>query len=227
MLRVSGELLRLGLSSAVVVARGVDNSRTSPELTAYRREVGRQLGAYWKNRSLSTHPALREYERIHRLFGVADEPAAPEKILRYVRRHQDFTAAGAVVDSYNIASAKTLLSIGAHDLDRLRTPVTLRRVEAADVFIPLEETSPRSCAGEYAYVDSDHQVICRMEVLQGNHSKVDGGSRDVVFFLQGNAAIASQDLLVGSWFLVELIETFCGGTAELVDLLEAPARSSA
>lgn len=221
MLKVSPELLQLGLSTSVVVARGVESSRNPPELVAYRRAVGRQLGAYWKNRSLSTHPALQEYERVHRLFGVADAPAAPEKILRYVRRHQDFTATGAVVDSYNIASARTLLSIGAHDLAKLKTPVTLRRVEAEDVFIPLDATSPRSCAGEYAYVDPDRQVICRMEVLQGNHSKVDSGSRDVVFFLQGNAALSSQELLAGSWLLVELIETFCHGKAELVEFLEA------
>jgi DNA/RNA-binding domain of Phe-tRNA-synthetase-like protein len=227
LLEVSAELLALGLSTAVVVARGVDSSRTPPELLTYRREVGRQLGAYWKNRSLSTHPVLQEYERLHRLFGVVDEPAAPEKVLRYVRRHQDFTAAGAVVDCYNIASAKTLLSIGAHDLAKLKTPVTLRRVEPRDVFIPLDETSPRSCQGEYAYVDPDHRIICRMEVLQGNHSKVDSGSRDVVFFLQGNAALSSQDLLTGSWFLAELIETFCDGTAELVELLAAPAGGTA
>ena len=223
MLQVASELLQLGLSTSVVVARGVDNSRTPPELLAYRREVGRRLGAYWKKRSLSIHPALQEYERVHRLFGVAGEPAAPEKILRYVRRHQDFTAAGAIVDTYNIVAAKTLLSIGAHDLAKLKTPVSLRRVEADDVFIPLATTAPRSCAGEYAYVDPDHKVICRMEVLQGNHSSVDGGSRDVVFFLQGNAAIRSQDLLSGSWLLAELLETFCGGTAELHQFIETPA----
>lgn len=222
-LQVSSEMTELGLSTSVVVARGVDNSRTPPELMAYRREVGRHLGAYWKNRSLSSHPAFAEYERVHRLFEVTDVPAAPESILRYVRRHQDFTATGAVVDSYNIASAKTLLSIGAHDLAKLTTPVTLRRVEAGDVFIPLDETSPRSCDGEYAYVDPDGRIICRMEVLQGNHTKVETGSRDVIFFLQGNAAISAQDLLACSWLIVELIETFCGGTAELAEFYEAPA----
>lgn len=226
MLQVSPELLQLGLSTSVVVARGVDNSRNPPELVAYRRAVGRQLGAYWKNRSLSTHPVLQEYERVHRLFGVADEPSAPEKILRYVRRHQDFTAAGAVVDSYNLVSAKTLLSIGAHDLTKLKTPVTLRRVEPGDLYIPLDETSPRSCAGEYAYVDPGGLVICRMEVLQGSHSKVESNSRDIAFFLQGNAALHPQDLLTGAWLLAELIETFCGGTAELVELLVAPAGGS-
>ncbi|MEK6372883.1 MAG: phenylalanine--tRNA ligase beta subunit-related protein [Acidobacteriota bacterium] len=186
----------------------------------YRRSVGRHLSAHWKNRSLSSDPTLHEYERIHRLFDVANEPSAPEKLLRYVRRHQDFTAAGTVVDCYNIVSAKTLLSIGAHDLAKLKTPITLRPVESTDVFIPLGESEPKSCSGEYAYVDPDGRIICRMEVLQGDFTKVDATSHDIAFFLQGNREIPPQDLLTGAWLLAELTERFCGGTAELVSFQE-------
>ncbi|HEX5714548.1 MAG TPA: phenylalanine--tRNA ligase beta subunit-related protein [Thermoanaerobaculia bacterium] len=225
MLNVAPDLLRLGLSTAVVVARGVKGSQAPPELAAYRRNAGRQLAAFWKNRSLSSHPALQEYERLHRLFGVTGEPAAPEKLLRYVRRHQDFTEAGAVVDCYNLVSAKTLLSIGAHDLAKLKTPVNLRQVEARDIFIPLGESAPRDCQGEYAYIDPDGQIICRMEVLQGDTTKVGPSSRDIVFFFQGNREIPDQDLLAGTWLLVELIERFCGGTAELTGFLAATAGS--
>jgi DNA/RNA-binding domain of Phe-tRNA-synthetase-like protein len=221
MLHVDPELLRAGLSAAVVVARGVDNGRTSPELMAYRRKVGRELAEHWKNRSLSSHPVFHEYERVHQLFGVAGEPAAPEKLLRYVRRHQDLTAAGAAVDCYNLVSAKTLLSIGAHDLARLETPVTLRRATDRDVFIPLDETAPRPVAGEYAYIDPHGRVICRLEVLQGDHTKVDTTSRDIVFFLQDNQAFGASRLLEGCWLLAELIEVFCGGQAELAGYVDA------
>jgi DNA/RNA-binding domain of Phe-tRNA-synthetase-like protein len=223
MLNVSPDLRRLGLSTAVVTARGVDGSRTPPGLAAYRQAAGRRLAAFWKNRSLSAHPALREYESLHRRFGVIDEPAAPEKLLRYVRRHQDFTAAGAVVDCYNLVSAKTLLSIGAHDLAQLKLPITLRPVEPADVFIPLGETAPRDCRGEYAYVEPDGRIICRLEVLQGDATKVGPATRDIAFFFQGNREIPARDLLAGAWLLAELIETFCGGQAELAGFLEAPA----
>lgn len=220
-LEVHPELLQAGLSVAAVVARGVDNGRTSPELLAYRRKVGRELADYWKNRSLSSHPTFQEYERVHRLFGVAGVPAAPEKLLRYVRRHQDLTAAGAAVDCYNLVSTKTLLSIGAHDLAKLETPVTLRRATAEDEFVPLEETVSRSVAGEYAYIDPRGRVICRMEVLQGDATKVETSSRDIVFFLQDNLALEASQLLKGCWLLAELIEVFCGGTVELAAYVDA------
>jgi DNA/RNA-binding domain of Phe-tRNA-synthetase-like protein len=221
MLTVDPALLQAGLSVAAVVARGVDNSRTSPALLTYRRQVSRELAAYWKNRSLSSHPVLAEYERVHRLFGVENEPAAPEKLLRTLRRHEDLGAAGAVVDCYNLVSARTLVSIGAHDLARFETPITLRPTTANDRFFPLGETQPQNVADEYAYVEPDGRVICRLEVLQAEHSKVTAEARDIAFFLQDNRALGAGELLKASWHLAELVTTFCGGTAELVSFHDA------
>lgn len=223
MLSVSPELLDLGLSTAVVIARGIDANRPSRAFIEYRRRCAGELASYWKNRSISQIPAFREYERLHRLFGVEDEPAAPEKLLRFVRRNYDFTGAGVVVDCYNLVSAKTLLSIGAHDLARLQAPVVLRRVENGDTFVPLNETAHVNCQGEYAYVATGGQIICRMEVLQGKDTRVEATSRDVVFFLQNNQRIGIGDLLTGSWLLVEILERYCGCKAELVEFQEAPA----
>lgn len=211
MLTVSPEILALGVGTAVVVANGVDNSRTPASLIAYRRRYGRQLAGYWKNRSVSAHPAVREYHRLHERFGVAGEPASPERLITFVRRKRDLTGASAVVDCYNLVSARTFLSIGAHDLAKLRTPISLRRLEDGDRFQPLGETEAVRCSGEYGYVDPEGRVICRMEVLQCEETKVETGSTDVVFFLQGNATLTSSDLLTGSWLLAEMVETFLGG----------------
>ena len=221
LLDVSPDLLEIGLSAAAVVARDVENRRTPPALLAYRREVARRLVAFWRNRSVSVHPFIREYHRVHGLFGVEQEPPAPEKLLMYVRRHRDFPAASPVVDCYNIVSTKTMLSLGAHDLDRLATPVVLRRCTPEDVFVALGQTEERRLPGEYAYIDPQGRIICRMETLQGDYSKVTPDSRQVVCFLQGHRHLSPAALLKGSWLLAEMLETFCGGTAELVDFFDA------
>lgn len=220
-LEVAPELLTAGLCSAALVVRGADNSRTSAELLSYRRQVGKRLSAHWKNRSISAHPAIREYHRLHNQVGVSNEPPAPEKLISYVRRQRDLTAAGPVVDCYNLVSAKTLLSIGAHDLAKLDTPVTLRIASATDVFVPLGETKEHSHPGEYAYVDPQNRIICRLDVLQCEYSKVTEQSSDIVFFLQGNRVLPATTLLKGAWLLAELIEKFCGGRAELVAFYDA------
>jgi DNA/RNA-binding domain of Phe-tRNA-synthetase-like protein len=227
MLDVAPDLLRLGLSTAVVIARGVAHDRTPPALIDYRRKAGQQVAGQWKNESLSSHRVLAEYERIHELYGARGEPSAPHKLLQYVTRHKDLTGADPVVDCYNIVSAKTLLSIGAHDMARIRTPITLRRLYEDDFFQPLQGGEPRSCDGEYGYVDPEHRIICRMEALQCDFTKVTADTRDVVFFIQANREIASPDLLAGAWLLAELVERFLGGSAELVSFQEATGGRSA
>jgi DNA/RNA-binding domain of Phe-tRNA-synthetase-like protein len=221
LLEVAPKLLELGLSAAALVARNVDNTRTAPELIAYRRAVGRKLAAHWKNRSISAHPVIREYHRLHQQYGAPQESPAPERLVTYVRRNRDFTASGAVVDCYNMVSARTLLSIGAHDLSKLAVPITLRTTTPEDIFVPLGETEPQPLSEEYAYVDSQGSIICRLDVLQCEQSKTTRESRDIAFFLQGNRSLPSTVLLKGAWLLSEMITTFCGGTVEIVSFFDA------
>lgn len=227
LLNISPELLELGMSSSVLVARGVDNTKISPELIAYRRHAGQRLGAFWKNRHVSQHPAIAEYQRHHELYGVTGEVSAPEKLLTYVRRNKDFTSSGAVVDCYNIVSARTLLSMGAHDLGKFKQPVTLRVCTADDHYIPLGETEPQSVAGEYGYVDADGQVICRLDVKQCEATKTTRESTDIAFFLQANAHLSAATLLRGTWLLAEMLEQFTGAKAEITDFHDAGKTSTA
>lgn len=221
LVNVAPELLRKGLSVAAVAVRGVSNTRSSPALIAYRKKAAEALASFWKNRSISSHPAIREYGRLHDMVGATNEPASSEKLITFVRRNKDFAQASPVVDCYNIVSARTMLGIGAHDLDKLSLPVTLRYCTAMDTFVALGKTDQQSVNGEYAYVDSHHRVICRLDVLQCDYSKVTADSQNVLFLLQGNHYIPPGLVLKGAWLLTEMIEYFCGGAAEVVAFFDA------
>src|SRR5262249_9595825 len=162
---VAQEMQALGVGAAVLVARGIDNSTTSPDLLAYRRAAGRRLALHWKNRSISAHPAIQEYHRLHQSFEVAGESPAPERMILYVRRNRDFPATGSIVDCYNIVSARTLLSVGAHDLDLLSLPITLRRTMKHDVFQPLGSQESKQVDAGFGYADPAGNLICRLDVL--------------------------------------------------------------
>jgi DNA/RNA-binding domain of Phe-tRNA-synthetase-like protein len=220
LLEIAPELLAMGLSVAALTVHGVDNSRTSSELIAYRRQQAQRLATYWKNRSITSHPAVCEYHRIHDLVGAHGQTPAPEKLITYVRRQRDLTATGPIIDCYNLV-LRTLLSIGAHDIARLASPVTLRYATAGDIFVPLGQTEEQRFPGEYAYIDPRNRIICRLDVLQCEHSKVASESRDILCFLQGNRCLPASILLKAAWLLAEMIETFCGGHAELVAFHDA------
>lgn len=217
LLTIAPEWLKTGLSVAALIVRNVDGTRVSPELLAYRRAYAKQLAEYWKNRSLSAHPVFAEYHRLHTLAGVASEFPAPEKLLLYVRRNHDFAASGSVVDCYNLVSARTLLAIGAHDFDALRTPVVLRTLTAKDTFKPLGSPGHPGPAEGYGYVNDDGRIVCWLDVLQCEDSKVTRTSKDIVFFIQGNRYLSPAVMLKGAWLLAEMMMKFCGAEAELVD----------
>jgi hypothetical protein len=92
----------------------------------------------------------------------------------------------------------------------------LRQIAARDRFLPLGGAEHVYCAGEYGYVEPGGRVICRLEVLQCEETKVEPRTSDVLFLLQGNAALGAGDLLAGCWLLAEMIETFLGGEVNVV-----------
>ena len=96
-----------------------------------------------------------------------------------------------------------------------------------DVFIPLGGTEAQTLSEEYAYIDPQGSIICRLDVLQCDHTKTTRESRNIVFFLQGNKCLPTTVLLKGAWLLSEMVTRFCGGTTEMVSFFDAGAASRA
>ena len=70
--------------------------------------------------------------------------------------------------------------------------------------------------GEYGYVDSDRDLLCRMECRQADKSKLDGSSTDCVFIVQGNACTPPADVQRTLDILVERIRSHCVGRARML-----------
>jgi len=65
------------------------------------------------------------------------------------------------------------LFAGAHDLDKFAPPATLRLLTGQESFTPLGSDKAVSIVpGEYGYVDAHDRVLCRLDVLQAEFSKV-------------------------------------------------------
>lgn len=224
-LQIEQNILEQGLSCAVVVAR-LPGTIPGAEFSIYRKSVAEQIAGFWKNKSVSQHPILQSYRDLHNHYTGSPEPAAPEKLLTYVRRAKNFTSAGAMVDCYNMVSARTLLSLGAHDLSKLDLPISLRICTNEDEFIPLGQSERKEVEGEYGYVDRSNRVICRMDVLQCEFSKATKEASEVIFFLQGNRHLSPATLLKGCWMLAETINYFFGGECKLTDFIAAPTNAA-
>src|SRR5581483_8978878 len=124
-----------------------------------------------------------------------------------------------LVDAYNLVSLRTRCSLGAHDLDAIALPVSLRLLTGQESFTPLGETTSAAVApGEYGYVDAAERLLCRLDVRQADFSKVVEHTRNVLLITEGTAEHDPEVLRRASEEVIELTTRYCGGTAEIVAL---------
>ncbi len=214
---VSAECLQLGLRAGVVLFRGVRIAPASPEL---RAEIGREIQTV---RQHFASPAevrscveVAAFHNLHRRVGVnpRKEQSSVERLLTLALKRGELPAINSLVDAYNLVSLRTRCSLGAHDLDAIALPVTLRLLTGRESFTPLGETTPVAVTpGEYGYVDAADRLLCRLDVRQADFSKVTENTRDVLLIVEGTAEHAPEVMRRAFAEVMELVTRYCGGVA--------------
>src|SRR3712207_4399142 len=126
---VAEECLAPGLRAGAVVFRNVRVDLVSPAL---RAEIAREVEAIRERlpdpRAVGSLPEVVSYREVLSKVGVNPRREQPsvERLLTFARKRGDLPAINSLVDAYNLVSVRFLCSLGAHDLDRIALPVTLR-----------------------------------------------------------------------------------------------------
>jgi DNA/RNA-binding domain of Phe-tRNA-synthetase-like protein len=219
---VSEDCRKLGLRAGAVLFRGV---RVGPACAELRAEIGRAVetlrAGFAGPQEVRALPEVAAFHELLRRVGVNPRREQPsvERLLTSAVRRGDLPAINSLVDAYNLASVRTLCSLGAHDLDRIALPVSLRLLTGAESFIPLGRAEPEPVtAGEFGYVDAQDRVLCRLDLLQADFSKVTADTVNALLIVEATADHSAESLRRGFAEAVELVTRHCRGTAEVVAL---------
>jgi DNA/RNA-binding domain of Phe-tRNA-synthetase-like protein len=217
---VSQECVRLGLRAGAAVFRGVRVAPAGPELrAAVVREAAAVRGRYAGTAAVRSDPRVAAFHEVLRRAGVnprRDQPSI-DRLLTYALKRGDLPAVNALVDAYNLVSIRSVCSLGAHDLDRIALPVSLQVLSEPAAFTPLGGAPGAVVnAGEYAYVDAGGAVLCRLDVVQADFSKVTADTGNALLIIEGTAAHPPEALRQAFADAVEEVLRHCGGTAEVV-----------
>jgi DNA/RNA-binding domain of Phe-tRNA-synthetase-like protein len=217
---VAEECRRLGLRAGAVAFRNV---RVVPSDAGLRSEIAEEARAirtrFADPAAVRSAPEVVRFQDILRRAGVNPRREQPsvERLLTFALKRGDLPAVNSLVDAYNLVSVRSLCSLGAHDLDRIALPVALRLLTGRESFTPLGGTEAVPVAvGEYAYVDALDRVLCRLDILQADFSKVTTASTNVLLIVEGTAEHAPAGLRQVCADVAALVTRFCGGTAEVV-----------
>ncbi len=218
--QVAEECIRLGLRAGAVVFRGIRVGPSGPDLLA---EIAAECAAIRARLAspavIRAAPEVVAFHDIHRRVGANPrrEQSSVERLLTYALRRGCLPAINSLVDAYNLVSIRSGCSLGAHDLDRLALPVSLRVLTDAQPFIPLGSLAPAVVnAGEYAYVDGRGSVLCRLDVVQADFSKVTAETANALLIIEATAAHPPEAVRQAFADAVEQVRRHCGGTAEVV-----------
>jgi methionyl-tRNA synthetase len=139
----------------------------------------------------AVHKAFR---KLHSRFGLDDVAGSAEEIIRLLCKKGKLPEINNLVDLYNAFSAKTGISIGAHDIAKLAGLPRLVELEQ-DTEFRHATTNQKDIAqkGEFAYVDQKG-ILCRLDIKQGNRTKVTEDSEKVLLLFQGNSELGEKEL---------------------------------
>ncbi len=211
---IDNKVSELGVRIFTAQIFNIQNTKTNNGFEDYLKSELDTVKRYWQNRLLKEDKILKGFHNLHSKIGRSrrDYQASPEFLLGLFLRTGRFPRINTLVDIYNLISLKTRLALGAHDISKIQGNVTLRLTNGSETFIPLGKTEPLHIpAGEYAYIDDGNNIICRMEVLQVEPTKITLGTRDVFLIIQGNLNTETPYINHAVNEVVRLITKFCGG----------------
>jgi DNA/RNA-binding domain of Phe-tRNA-synthetase-like protein len=217
---VADECVQLGLRAGALLFHDLTVGAASPAL---RSEIAKEIHAlrarYASPAAVRTDPLVISFQEILRKVGANPRKEQPsvERLLSYALKRADLPAINSLVDAYNLISIRTGCSLGAHDLDRIALPVALRLLGGTESFTPLGRQQDQVVrAGEYGYVDAQNRVLCRLDILQAEFSKVTADTVNALLIVEGTALHPAEILRSAFDSVVELITRHCGGTAEII-----------
>jgi DNA/RNA-binding domain of Phe-tRNA-synthetase-like protein len=208
----------LGINVVLVLAEGLSIQRTAEALEIEKKRVIHEIEARWRSEDVQNNPILNGFKTLYIVVGEDPRRLAPSPsyLIKYVLKHKRFLTINTAVDSYNMISATSLLSLGAHDAGKLGEDFRLTMTDGSEVFIPLGKQSPeRVKPGRYAYM-TGNQIICWLDVRQGESTKVTLGTKSMVLIVQGNKTVDNSYLRGTANRVCESLPRYCGGKAKIV-----------
>ena len=212
-LGLAPQVAAAGVQVAYLVVGGLDNRAGDG---AFADEYRNLQGVIVRDNTLAAvcaDPRIAGYRRLHEMFSVDDAAMmpSPESFFRILFEHGALRPINLIVDIYNFVSLKYRISAGAHDLDKIAGAVELKTTRGDECFVPLGRSKHEVLpAGEYAYIDDDGEVLCRLECRQSEKTKIEPTTRNALFILQGHAAISMAALTQALEELKILLGAHCG-----------------
>jgi DNA/RNA-binding domain of Phe-tRNA-synthetase-like protein len=135
---------------------------------------------------------------------------ASEALLRRIVLNKGLPRVSPIVDAYNLASVKTLLTFSAFDLARIDPPLSVRFSRAVEEVVLIGQRRKKLTGKELVLTDSA-KVLCVYVHGDVDETKVTAATTDVFVVAYGIPGMPGEELKEGLTVAANYIQRFAGG----------------
>jgi DNA/RNA-binding domain of Phe-tRNA-synthetase-like protein len=205
------------LCFGVVVAVGVDNQGTDPEVMKLVRARTQALYESLQDSDLKAHPHIAVWREAFQKLGQNPNkyPSSIEALAKRIAKRPEVPDINRVVNLVNAMSATYMLPMGAHDLEILPGDIEVRLARPTDIFVPFGGTEPEAPdEGEVVYATGDQIRTRKWVWRQGEMAKVVPQSTRLFFPIDAFYGVTDQAAQAARTELAGLLERYCGATTK-------------
>lgn len=198
----------------LLLAEGIDNSNTSPDISILLIEEQEKCRNLLASEQISSIPKIKDWREAYRAFGFKPSSyrSSIEALIKRVLQGKNLPSINPVVDLYNLISIRYLIPIGADDLDQIEGNINLTIAKGNETFLKLgSDTTEMAQKGEVVYRD-DKEVLCRCwNYRECEKSKITEVTTNICLVFEGLESTTKEEIVKSIADLKELLSKYCGG----------------
>ena len=205
---IEPKLKEMGIKAVAAIFENVNIANKNNQLEKLKKEVIERINSKKLNKQI-----LDGYKEF---YNNREFIPAAESVINIIKKNGRFPNINTVVDAYNIVSIESLLSIGAHNLSKIRGEIAFKITSGNEKFTPLgENKNIKIEAEEYAFMD-DEKILCRFDVKQCDETKITKNTKSFIIYVQGNKETSEEYLENNLVKVCNLIKQICGGDYKII-----------
>lgn len=218
-LKVSTELAERfpDLQALICRVEGVEVRRENAELERFKTEISAQTRSGYSLESVKDAPVFRAYREFYWRVGIDPTKTRPagEALVRRILAGKPLPTINTLVDSYNLASVKTGIAIGAFDTSALKGELVMRPANEGEEFIGIGMKEPETLKGNEPVVSDDERLIAIYPYRDADHTKVTEATKGVLFLICGVPGISEEELQGCAEITIDFVKRFCDLDGEM------------
>lgn len=182
-------------------------------LEEFKKNIIEEVRKNYTPDGLKDVPIIRKYRDFYWRVGIDPTKIRPasEALIRRILHDKPLPTINSAADTYNLASIKTHIAIGAFDRSKLKGDLNLRFAKENENFLGIGMEDARILKSNDIVVSDEEKIIAVYPYRDSDFTKITYDTKDTVLLFCGVPGIERRELINARDLTDRYITQFCGG----------------